>query len=267
MITTGQILKKSRLEKGFGIDTITKELKISKETINRIESDEVQNNPDIVFYIGHLKSYSDFLDLNTNEIIDQFKDEISYNKNDIHDEIARPIIEKKYFTFQKYLSATLIISIFFSFYILFVYESKNEPEFALIPDLPESFVPIIEEQNLKYSKDEKNSNSSSNQKNILSQSSVMASIENKEINNNDFLVTLKILSPTWIQLRDSSDNIIISKLMQKNDEYSYNLSMNYNITAGNAGNILVIFNNSVIGKIGDYGEVLDSYILHKDFQN
>ena len=30
------------------------------------------------------------------------------------------------------------------------------------------------------------------------------------------------------------------------------------ITAGNAGNILVIINNDVRGKVGDYGEIIDS---------
>ena len=43
--------------------------------------------------------------------------------------------------------------------------------------------------------------------------------------------------------------------------------MNYNITAGNAGNILVIIDGDVRGKIGKYGDILDSFILYKDFTN
>ena len=42
-------------------------------------------------------------------------------------------------------------------------------------------------------------------------------------------------------------NIILSKLMNKSDEYNYSLSSNYFITAGNAGNIIVLIDNKVFG--------------------
>ena len=80
-------------------------------------------------------------------------------------------------------------------------------------------------------------------------------------------VILKLVNPTWLQLRDKSNNIIISKLMDKDEEFSYDLSLNYRITAGNAGNILVIINSDVRGKIGKYGDVVDSLILESDFNN
>ena len=48
----------------------------------------------------------------------------------------------------------------------------------------------------------------------------------------------------------------------KSRKHTYKMNSNYNITAGNAGNILVIFNKEVRGKIGKYGEVVDSIILN-----
>ena len=55
--------------------------------------------------------------------------------------------------------------------------------------------------------------------------------------------------------------------MDKDEEFSYKLNLGYNITAGNAGNILVLIDGEVKGKIGKYGDILDSFILHKDFTN
>ena len=81
------------------------------------------------------------------------------------------------------------------------------------------------------------------------------------------VATLKILNPTWIQIRDKSNNIVLSKLMDKDEEFSYELKLNYNITAGNAGNILVLIDDEVRGKIGKYGDILDSFVLYKDFTN
>ena len=72
-------------------------------------------------------------------------------------------------------------------------------------------------------------------------------------------------SSLWV--RDNNDNIVISQLMEKNEEFSYDISLKYNITAGNAGNILIIINNDVRGKIGKYGEVIDSFIIDNNFYN
>ena len=66
---------------------------------------------------------------------------------------------------------------------------------------------------------------------------------------------MKFLGPTWIQLRNTQDQIIFSKLMNANDKYSYLTSDNYSIATGNAGNILVLINGNTRGKVGKKGEV------------
>ena len=81
------------------------------------------------------------------------------------------------------------------------------------------------------------------------------------------IVTLKILNDTWLQIRNEDDEIILSQLMNKNDEYSYDFESNYSITSGNAGHILVMINQKVKGKIGKKGQVVDSLVLNKNFNN
>ena len=152
--------------------------------------------------------------------------------------------------------------VFTSFYFLFVDQNDNEINFALIPDIPESLEPIVEKantlDNLSQSSDIKKTD-------LMNTSSAVASIETNE--KVTTVATLKMLNPTWLQLRDKEDNIILSKLMDKDEEFSYELKLNYNITAGNAGNILVLIDNEVRGKIGKYGDILDSFVLYKDFTN
>ena len=79
------------------------------------------------------------------------------------------------------------------------------------------------------------------------------------------LISLKALNPTWIQLRNSENIIIYSKLMDKNDVYSYPLGDNLAITTGNAGNIIVSIDNKVMGKLGKKGEVLDLITILPDY--
>ena len=100
--------------------------------------------------------------------------------------------------------------------------------------------------------------------NILSPSSAVAS---QKSNKENITITLKLLNPTWIQIRDDLDKIIFSKLMEKDEEFSYSNTLNYSITAGNAGNILIIMDGEVLGKAGKYGEVIDTLVIQKDIIN
>ena len=101
---------------------------------------------------------------------------------------------------------------------------------------------------------------------VLSASSAIASLP-KDEKYKPIIITLKILNDTWLQIRNEDDEIILSRLMNKNDEYSYNLKSNYSITSGNAGHILVVIDQKVRGKIGKKGQVVDSLVLNKDFSN
>ena len=262
MKTIGQILSAGRNSKNLSINDISIELKISKSIITDLENDNIKNDPDIIFNIGHLRSYSNFLELDTDIIIKKFKDEVSFNIKEEKKNIT-PIVENDFFKIEKFFAASIILIIFTSFYFLFIDQNDNQINYALVPDIPESSEPIVEKantfnNNLSQSTDV-------NKSNLINSSSAIASIEIDE--NTSTVAILKILNPTWLQLRDESNNIVLSKLMDKDEEFSYELKLNYNITAGNAGNILVIIDGDVRGKIGKYGDIIDSFVLYKDFTN
>ena len=261
MKTVGQTLSIERKTKNLSISDISIELKISKSIIVDLENDNIKNNPDIIFNIGHLRSYSNFLELDADTIINKFKDQVSFNINEEKKNIT-PIIDNNFFKIEKFFAASIIMVVFTSFYFLFVDQNDNEINFALIPDIPESLEPIVEKANTF---DDLSQSSDTKKSDLINNSSAIASIEFDE--NVTTVATLKMLNPTWLQLRDETNNIIISKLMDKDEEFSYKLNLNYNITAGNAGNILVLIDDEVRGKIGKYGDILDSFVLYKDFTN
>ena len=261
MKTVGRILSNERNSKSLSISDISIELKISKSIIVDLENDNIKNNPDIIFNIGHLRSYSNFLELDADTIINKFKDQVSFNIKEEKKNIT-PIIDNNFFKIEKFFAASIIMVVFTSFYFLFVDQNDNEINFALIPDIPESLEPIVEKANTY---DDLSQSSDTKKSDLINNSSAIASIEFDE--NVTTVATLKMLNPTWLQLRDEENNIVLSKLMDKDEEFSYELKLNYNITAGNAGNILVLIDDEVRGKIGKYGDILDSFVLYKDFTN
>tara|TARA_Y100000768_G_C23896999_1_gene643128 strand:- start:295 stop:1101 length:807 start_codon:yes stop_codon:yes gene_type:complete len=268
MNTVGNILKSTRNLKKISIEFVSEELKISTYVLKELENDTHVLYNDLVFYIGHLRSYSNFLELNSEKIIQQYKDQIAFTKEDVSKTIAKPDFQNQSYNFFKFVPISLILIIFISFYVLFINQDLNKSEYALIPDLPESYLPIIEKANLNNSSDSTNSNKSDlriiNDIENVTSANASNKVDNVIKNN---IITLKILNPTWLQLRDESNNIIISQLMDKDQEYSYEMQLEYNITAGNGGNIMVIIDDKVRGKIGKFGEVVDSIILDNNFKN
>ena len=137
MDTVGQILSIGRNSKNLSINDISAELMIPKSIIIDLENDNIKSNPDIIFNIGHLRSYSNFLELDTDKIIEKFKNDLSFNNKEEKKNIT-PIVENSFFKIEKFLAASLIVIIFTSFYFLFIDQNDNEINFALVPDIPES---------------------------------------------------------------------------------------------------------------------------------
>ena len=262
METVGQILTSGRNSKNLSIIDVSTELNISKTIIIDLENDNIKNSSDIIFNIGHLRSYLNFLELDTDTIIEKFKNELSFNLKEEKKHIT-PIVENNFFKIEKFFAASIIFILFTSFYFLFINQNDDEINFALVPDIPESLEPIVEKANT-YNNDFSQS-AEVNQSNLTNNSSAIASVEFDE--DVATVATLKILNPTWLQLRDELNNIVLSKLMDKDEEFSYELNLKYNITAGNAGNILVLIDGDVRGKVGKYGDIIDSFVLYKDFTN
>ena len=279
----GQYLKKQRIEKKLNLKKISKELMINYNLLKDVENDFFPNYLDTIFIIGHIRAYSKYLKLDSNTIINQFKIQISYDDSGAHKEISKPINSRSFVNFPKSFSFALFFIISFSFYYLFIDTNKQEHNFAMTPDLPENLQYNLEKISMDLSLkkissiDQKKIDMLENHNpifkkihnintEIISGSSVIAS--QKSMSRSDLdQVSLKFLNPTWIQLKDRDQKIIISKLMNQGDEYIYSLSNKYSLTAGNAGNIIILINGNVRGKAGNAGEVLESLIVDSNFNN
>ena len=277
----GEHLKSVRVKKNYKLSYIAKELNISYEILSLIEDDNFPDYLDSVYLIGHIRSYARFLDLNEKEIIDLFKIQISYNKIDNIKEISKPIRSDFFLSIPKSLAIFSIIIVASSFYFIFFNQNYFKNNFAITPDIPENLIANIEleEMNIILLQNEKDNQKNENNKKEslskinpnkeikkISSSSAIASMPDKNFIFNDKIITLKFIDSTWIQLRDKQENIIFSKLMNQGEEYSYNLSKNLNLTAGNAGNIIVTIDGVVKGKVGKLGEVVESLVIDINFK-
>ena len=281
METIGEFFKSARKNQKIDLNKVSQELKISENILKDIENNQFPNYINVVFFIGHIRSYAKYLNLDEKSLIENFKIQISFNDHNLNNEIRKPNTPIMQFSLFKALSFISIIIISSSFYFLFIPSNDLQPEYAMTPNIPENLQSSLEEIEMKLFLENKLSlNELDNTNQIITDSSQIirdedalisstSAIASLPISNKntiaDTTITLKFINPTWIQLRDSKNNVIISKLMTKKDEYSYKISENFNLTAGNAGNIIILFDGAVKGKAGKIGEVLDSLIIDTHF--
>jgi len=281
METVGQSLKSARENQKISLKTVSQDLKIAQSFLRDIEHNQFPSYISAVFLIGHIRSYAKYLDLDEELLIENFKIQTLFENNNLNNKIRRPNKPIMQFSFFKTLSFVSIAIISSSFYLLFIQSNDLQPEYAMTPNIPENIESSLEEFEIRLSLENKlsvneiddtshiiadSSQIIEDKDTMLSSTSVIASLPiTNEENQDDKTVTLRFLNPTWIQLRDSNDNIIISKLMTEKEEYSYKISENLNLTGGNAGNIIILLDGVVKGKAGKIGEVIDSLIIDNHF--
>ena len=106
----GRKIKKRRLSKKYSLKYVSSELKITQETLKNIEDDSFISTNKDVFLLGHIRSYANFLDLNSTVIIEEFKLQNSYEKIDIKDQIPKPINYNN-FNIRVFLSFASVVNV------------------------------------------------------------------------------------------------------------------------------------------------------------
>jgi cytoskeletal protein RodZ len=75
MKTPGQILREARLSRGLSLETVEKIIKIRVKYLKALETDDYSVLPSISYAKGFIKNYSDYLGLNTSNILAFFRRE------------------------------------------------------------------------------------------------------------------------------------------------------------------------------------------------
>lgn len=282
MELVGKYIKKARLKKKINLKTVASELNISLDLIKKIENDEFTEQVDKTYLIGYIRTYAKLLGLNEDYVIKQFKFQNFFSDRNFFNKLPKPLEKNSINLFfaKRTFAFFSIIFISFTFYFLFIKTNDMQPEFAIIPDLPVEMQSTIEQieinsalNNAGTTREEErlsviDKNAIIVEGNLLkNESSAVASIVKDDQIKFMQTVTLKFLNPTWIQLRNKQGDIVFSKLMNISDQYSYSIEDNLTLTAGNAGNVIVLINDDIRGKIGKKGEVIESLIINSDFNN
>jgi cytoskeleton protein RodZ len=136
MQTVGQILKENREAKFYTLDEVEKSIKIRKEILVALESDNYQKLPPPTFVRGFIKNYAKFLGLDGNKILAIYRRGFAEDKHTpyVMDAFANPVEKPKFkFTPTQILGGAiiLVVIIFFAYLWLQYRQFVGAPQVAL----------------------------------------------------------------------------------------------------------------------------------------
>ncbi len=91
--TVGQDLRAARQRRGDDLATVSKALKIRKDHLEALEEDRMDNLPGKTYAIGFVRTYSQYLGLDPNALVDRFKQEISGRGDDPVSQPSTPVLD------------------------------------------------------------------------------------------------------------------------------------------------------------------------------
>ena len=184
MMLVGDCLKQARIKSNLTLESVSKELYISLSYLKAIENNEFSKTPGGVYTIGFIKSYSEYLNLDSKAIVDQYKIQISLNETPNPIELPKPIEFFHFSYYPKIASFLIFVVISITFYLFFVDQSNLQPEYAITTTVPENFEPSIEEYEVEVAilKLKEIKNNAIMQKNEIAKMTNLTNHENMKFN-------------------------------------------------------------------------------------
>lgn len=269
-IEVGEALRRTRVYYGRSLEDIEKALRIRACQIDAIERGDMQALPGRVYAIGFVRSYAEYLDLDGAKVVHLFKKQYMGSQGKSALSFPMPASETKTPTLWL-VAVTLIIATVF----IYIWDSQNQPDRVLVeqikqlPDRIETHV----NQEIKSSLIIPHESKSRVIEKGGEVDNLPAPVENMSGNNESQNgVILKILGDSWVEIKDADGNVLVSKVLEKGDEYFVPDSPGLSMSLGNSANVEILVDGRPLMPLGKEGDVRrdiplnTSYLKTLDFK-
>ncbi len=235
----GNLLKEMRQRKSLKIADIAKKLCIRRCYLEAIEESNYKEIPQFPYGVGFIRSYADFLGLNSSDIIELYKEETK-TKQDKDIYVLEPQTEATVPN-RKYLIISLIAiaALYTGWHI---YNKKNTDvieddivvnENVTIEDSSSDLPLVVEDYSSALTEEETAPTNEQNAKSTSEDAPQItmteasfdesaltppqaSSVEKVSVNNN---VVIKVKEETWIEVKDDT-KLYLSKVLMPGDSYT-----------------------------------------------
>ena len=252
--SVGKTLSTARKKKRLRYKKLSSELNIDESYLTALEENKFDLIPGGEAYVkGFLRAYAKKLDLNPDEIIENY---LSERKTVIKSQIGSldPINKEPFTNANKYLAGLFFILISAFIYFIFIYEDgKKSNKKAVVIDHKESYEQLTE-QNYSHNQI---INPDIEKVVVAKEAEVQLSeTASSVIVEKDFslapeqnITSIKVYDDCWLEVF-TEDERLLYELSKSGEEHIFN-EKRLKIIAGNFKNIEISFNDKMIN-LGDY---------------
>jgi cytoskeleton protein RodZ len=274
-LSAGEILARTRLHYGLSFDDVEQALRIRAEMIEAIETGRMDRLPGPVYALGFVRTYSEYLGLDTEKIVQLFRCQMSQRKAspDLHFPVA--VSENRmpplWLVVLSLLVGFLAVGAWWSM------QAGGEAERASvesIPSVPEEIIAESEHDSMaalsaqgvtgvdrgaQISTEEEASQAemledSESETTELGTAAQEAETVSAEVAAPRGII-LNILQNSWVEIRDNSGKAVLSRVLKAGDQYFVPDRPDLTMALGNAGGVAIEVDGEALSFLGKEGQV------------
>lgn len=233
----GDVLANARRKKHLEIEDISSSLCIKPIYIEALEKGHYYVFPARAYTVGFLRTYAQFLKLDTEEILQLFYQETSDTKEEPMDML---VIEKKMALPSKKTLA-IVTGLFIAFYVIWYLIAKTYSPQTLI----EESLPQIEEKQVSISQPtdvETVTEDTTEEKNTTVSEKPQKEIEEVSVDVYTAPVAFVAIDRVWVSIKDSRTNeVLLDKTFIKNEHYIPKVDLKHLTLSTGRGGVLDLY--------------------------
>lgn len=245
-MSVGEILRRTREHYKQSIQEVERNLRIRAEQIQAIEENDVAKLPAKVYAIGFVRSYSEYLGLDGDKMVERFKQQSANIAADpvlnfpvaALDSKAPPIW---------IVVACLVVLIAISGVWLNGHRTQREAIETIPPvpvELQASTKPASEPARAELSNEP------------FGPSAPQKAVAQAPKAPSQKGITLKMTDNSWVEIKDASGKTLISRVLESGDQYFVPDNANLTISLGNAGGVSISVDGVQLAPLGAHAQVI-----------
>lgn len=253
----GYQLRQARNARGETVAAIAQWLRIKQEYLEALESGQHEQLPALTYATGFLRSYADYLGLDSSALREAFRKEMM-DKLTPQLAMPQPLAEAKIPPLPVIFATSLVASL-----IVLGWLALNSQHRDTLPlPLPQT---LHQEMPQSAPAPQEAPTSTAAASIPPSQSGVLAPPAQVEQHFGELEKptrrTIRAKGPVWLTITDSKDNVLFSRLMQEGDTYHVPDIPGLQLTTGNADNLQLTDSKDLLPPLGKQGQVMRDIAL------
>jgi len=254
----GEALRRTREFYGKTIEDVEHALRIRGSQLNAIEHGKVSALPGRVYAIGFVRSYAEYLGLDGGRIVHLFK--VQYMDGQGKDRLSFPVPASETKTPALWLvSGTLVLASAF----MIGWHHFNKPDRSIVQevsDLPKHIENHVNEELLINALDAPLQEAAAREQvGVVDDTVTAGAMQEPEVENMGGMqqngIILKILDDSWVEIKDGEGGILVSRVLEKGEEYFVPDNPGLSMSLGNAANVEIIVEGRALKPLGMDGDV------------